>query len=1056
MALIFGGTAVSAQALPAINSGIEFPTNVCAGNYGAWVQAYTGGAQEDNPATFNGAYATAGWTLDGDALPFRTDTPVIDPNTPDLLSPFDVNPTGQATGAVAPNAPLTGITLENDTNFVDTALTIYRINARPGDAFTTTSFDSGFLEHNTLAALDEQGNLISNVIRIDDFPLSSTQTLNIGAVPASGVFFIYSWRVDLEQGGASFNANCGADLVTTKTIPNGVTVYDDGDTVTFQIEVDNLGRQLAQDVSLTDLIPDGFDAATIAATPSQGTYDASTGLWTIGDIDIDETVTLTIAAEIERSAADTEIVNVTTAAVSAFQPDLNDGGNTGTPVEDTLSAAIVVRPSDDPVAEDDTFADVTPGVPNTFDILGNDGDPNGTLDATSVLLTTTGLPATVTLSDDGRTLVVPDEGTWTVESDGQLTFTPVEGFFGSPTPVKYTVEDNDGNLSNEATVTLQAFPSVEILATDDSPVFVNGQDGETTDFSVLDNDTLGGDTISDPSLVSVTLVSLEAPEAGSISIGPDGTIAVAAGTTAGTFLLVYEICEATNTTNCATAEVELTVVEGELDLIAEIEEDLEAILEEDLANTLTQQSNRISGYAADALDRLRRQRAPNTCLAEVNAHLAAENILFDTDKAIIKPESDATLDQIASILSSCAGSAFEIAGHTDSDASAAYNLDLSQRRAAAVLVALSNRGVDAAGFVARGYGESAPIASNATAAGKRQNRRVEFRAIDIAGDIYPERCNDDFHLMRNFSARANQDGVDADGDFLSDSYDCSTGRRDVYEGSIGFIDTDAGQTQRSINLSYRREYYRGSESVFGYFGGLYGSYSDVTRLADGDVRGYGFNGGVYGANRLQNALFVDYYLGAAVGRHNFDLDFERDIGRIETSGDYTYVAGFVGAALSGDLDMGNAKLTPRVGFDYVYTPGANVDVNADLGNLSQFGSVDIDSISGGRLFAEIRTEHMIGEGDAMFYVTPRASCYQSLGALDGVCGFGGSIGIVTTAIDTGLTYAFEVDAEFGEDYRIGSLSISLARQFGLGSLTGDAGVGSEGDMTISGGYEVNF
>ena len=99
----------------------------------------------------------------------------------------------------------------------------------------------------------------------------------------------------------------------------------------------------------------------------------------------------------------------------------------------------------------------------------------------------------------------------------------------------------------------------------------------------------------------------------------------------------------------------------------------------------------------------------------------------------------------------------------------------------------------------------------------------------------------------------------------------------------------------------------------------------------------GVNAGIYGANRLHEELFLDYYLGAAAGRHEFDLAFDRSIGTITATGDYRYFAGFAGAALSGELEYGGTTLTPRVGFDYVYTPGAYVDVLAQSGALSEAG-----------------------------------------------------------------------------------------------------------------------
>jgi OOP family OmpA-OmpF porin len=67
-----------------------------------------------------------------------------------------------------------------------------------------------------------------------------------------------------------------------------------------------------------------------------------------------------------------------------------------------------------------------------------------------------------------------------------------------------------------------------------------------------------------------------------------------------------------------------------------------------------------------------------------------------------------------------------IEGHTDSSGSASYNSDLSQRRANAVEALLINQGVDPTRIVARGYGESYPVATNDTAAGRQQNRRVEI------------------------------------------------------------------------------------------------------------------------------------------------------------------------------------------------------------------------------------------------------------------------------------------------------------------------------------------
>jgi len=77
----------------------------------------------------------------------------------------------------------------------------------------------------------------------------------------------------------------------------------------------------------------------------------------------------------------------------------------------------------------------------------------------------------------------------------------------------------------------------------------------------------------------------------------------------------------------------------------------------------------------------------------------------------------------------------EIQGHTDSIGSAAYNLNLSQRRADAVKAYLISQGVNASTLTAKGYGKTKPISSNETAEGRAQNRRVEFEVSNAPAHV---------------------------------------------------------------------------------------------------------------------------------------------------------------------------------------------------------------------------------------------------------------------------------------------------------------------------------
>ncbi|MEQ9661302.1 MAG: OmpA family protein [Parasphingopyxis sp.] len=104
---------------------------------------------------------------------------------------------------------------------------------------------------------------------------------------------------------------------------------------------------------------------------------------------------------------------------------------------------------------------------------------------------------------------------------------------------------------------------------------------------------------------------------------------------------------------------------------------------------------------------------------------------FDVDSAQLRPIFRQTLDEVAQTLNAYPETYIDVYGHTDSDGSDAYNLALSQRRAQAVADYLVARGVNRARIATQGFGESQPIASNATAAGKQQNRRVEIRIVPI-------------------------------------------------------------------------------------------------------------------------------------------------------------------------------------------------------------------------------------------------------------------------------------------------------------------------------------
>ncbi|RNC89165.1 MAG: OmpA family protein [Oricola sp.] len=108
------------------------------------------------------------------------------------------------------------------------------------------------------------------------------------------------------------------------------------------------------------------------------------------------------------------------------------------------------------------------------------------------------------------------------------------------------------------------------------------------------------------------------------------------------------------------------------------------------------------------------------------------NITFAVDQDQVVPAFFATLDSVAIVLNRFNQTLIDVYGHTDSTGDEGYNLGLSQRRAQSVANYLTGRGVNGQRMVVTGFGETRPVADNATEAGRAQNRRVEIQLVPLS------------------------------------------------------------------------------------------------------------------------------------------------------------------------------------------------------------------------------------------------------------------------------------------------------------------------------------
>jgi len=689
-------------------------------------------------------------------------------------------------------------------------------------------------------------------------------------------------------------------------------------------------------------------------------------------------------------------------------------------------------------------------------------------------------------------VVVPGEGTWDVNNiTGEVTFTPENGFTGSSVSISYTVQSNDG-IPLVATITilfidprgvvydddtLQPIPGVQLVFVDQNgdqlpaTCFPAGQQPQTTgadgryqfDLSTACTDADGENfEIRITQAPGFELVPTSAAlQAGPLNPGtPSSDVFEVvnydrAPTAADPRAFFMNFIIGTNSRQIVNNHIALTALPSP---VAEIQADLRLVLRNDLLATMNQQSRQISGYSGGALKRLQRD-----CVAGASREFRKMPISFANASSELSASSDKVLDTIAEILNECDEGKFEVAGHTDgsefsnqtdSKSKDKFNIALSKARSEAVILALKDRGVNENRLVSFGYGVTRPFSKNTAVEGQEMNRRVEL--YQVTADVEDSNSVCDASNQTNNAGDFNvtESGVKANGSISGERRSCDKGGWNIWDGKVSYLHNDDGVEQGMLQFSLRNEQFLSSSQVAGRFIGGYASRNSVSGLATGTINGYGLNGGLYGAKRFDHRLYVDYYLGAALGQHYFTLDFDRAGGVVTADGDYYYYGFFTGAALSGQADIAEMLVTPRAGFDVAWSPGGEADYKASRG-VTETDSLSTGEVYGARVFAEAKFSDFLGEDEPSVEFAPKVFCDRAIGSNENLCGVGARIEL-TKENDDGTHYGLDL---FGEKTK-SSETVGLGLEYGIplyiGELSASGGVNQDRNISLYLLYSLGF
>lgn len=338
--------------------------------------------------------------------------------------------------------------------------------------------------------------------------------------------------------------------------------------------------------------------------------------------------------------------------------------------------------------------------------------------------------------------------------------------------------------------------------------------------------------------------------------------------------------------------------------------------------------------------------------------------------------------------------------------------------------------------------------------------RMSKSALETLKEGQSDACGTVKPLDANGNASTEGGSLQANVSVNGETVDCATHERRIVTADLTSSTVDGMGQQIAGVFSIQRERFANEDAVRGRFVGGYVTSNDVTGRAEGSILGLGVNAGIYGASRLSSNVYLDHYLAVAAGRHSFDLDFGA-LDPINATGDYSYLAGFGGVALSTSMTKGSMEIAPRLALDVAYAAAGDVDVIAKQFDRTERGTISLSNYEGARLTAEVlfaNIDGAAGNSGISLEATPRLFCDVSLNdGFEDDCGYGGSLSLDADA-GAGLAYSALFDFEDSADRHTLTFALERSREIagGSGAVISTMGTSDEGDLRIGQMLKLRF